>query len=47
MIENFNEYTDGVLITVSGDQRGWRKDIPLRLYNFMHAITGLETEIVN
>jgi len=47
MITDFNEYTDGVLITVSKDQGqdGWRTDVPPHLYNFMHAIIGLGSEL--
>lgn len=45
MITTFDQYIEGVLESESTEQRGWRSEIPIKLYRVNHALTGLVTEI--
>lgn len=45
MITTFEQYAAGALESESVEQRGWRSEIPTKLYRINHALTGLITEL--
>lgn len=41
----YQNYIQGMLVSLSREQRDWRKDIPEKLYLVQHALIGITTEI--